>query len=250
MGSPGALAVIPARMASTRLPGKALLPLAGRPIVAWVHEAAAASGVFDRVVVATDDERIAAAVTDAGGEVVMTDPDLPTGSHRVAAAAAALGNDYPVVANVQGDQPFVRSDDLHALLAPYREGLTPDMTTVAAPLDPALVDDPSAVKVVLDVHGRALYFSRSPIPAQARADAPAPAMLHHLGLYAFRADFLPVFAALAPTPLEQAEQLEQLRAVEHGHTVLVRQVSGMTIEVNTAEDYERAQARIASGVGS
>lgn len=237
-------------MGSTRLPGKALLPLGGRPIVAWVHEAAVRSGVFERVVVATDDSQIAAAVEHAGGEVVMTDPLLPTGSHRVAAAAAALDESFDVVANVQGDQPFVRTEDLQALLAPYREGLKPDMTTVAAPLDPALVEDPSAVKVVLDVHGRALYFSRSPIPARARADRPAPEMLHHLGLYAFRADFLPVFATLAPTPLEQAEQLEQLRAVEHGHAVLVRQVSGMTIEVNTPEDYERAQARVAAGVGS
>lgn len=237
------LGVVPARMASTRLPGKPLLLLGNRPIVGWVHQAATASGVFDRVVVATDDDRIVDAVREGGGEALLTDPTLATGSERVAAAAAALGEQYDIVANVQGDQPFVRADELRALVAPYVEGLAPDMTTVAAPLAPDLVDDPGAVKVVTDLHGRALYFSRSRIPALATSGVPAP-MRHHLGLYAFRADYLPTYASLTPTPLECSEQLEQLRALEHGHTILVRHVVGVSIEVNTREDYERARAHV------
>lgn len=237
------LGVVPARMASTRLPGKPLLPLVDRPIVAWVYQAAAESGVFDRLVVATDDERIAIEVRKFGGECLLTDAGLSTGSERVAAAAEALDEAFDVVANVQGDQPFVRGVDLAALVAPYREGLTPEMTTVAAPLVAELVDDPSAVKVVTDVHGRALYFSRSRIPALAPSGIPT-VMHHHLGLYAFRSDFLPTYAGLAPTPLECSEQLEQLRALEHGYSILVRHVAGMTIEINTREDYERALAHV------
>jgi 3-deoxy-manno-octulosonate cytidylyltransferase (CMP-KDO synthetase) len=240
------LAVVPARMASTRLPGKPLLPLAGRPIVSWVYSAAVESGLFDRVVVATDDDRIATAVDKFGGECLLTSPDLATGSERVAATAAALDDIFDVIVNVQGDQPFVGRADLAALVAPYHEGLTPEMTTVAAPLAPELVNDPSAVKVVTDIHGRALYFSRSTIPALADQGTPA-GLLHHLGLYAFRADFMPIYARLAPTPLEQSEQLEQLRALEHGHTILVRCVDGMTIEVNTHDDYMRATAHVEEG---
>lgn len=235
------LAVIPSRMASVRLPGKPLLMLATRPVVQWVHDAAAASGVFQDVVVATDDDRILDAVTAFGGSCVLTDPALATGSERVAAAAAASPQAYDVVVNVQGDQPFVQAADLAALVAPYAAGLTPDMTTLAAVLDPALVDDPGSVKVVTDLSGHALYFSRSRIPASvATTGDPGVAPRHHLGLYGFRADFLPVFARLTPGPLELTEQLEQLRALEHGHRIMVREVPVAPIEINTPEDYRRA----------
>ena len=238
-----ALAVIPSRMASMRLPGKPLLDLGGRPIVQWVHDSTVASGVFDQVLVATDDDRIADVVQAFGGECVMTSSSLTTGSERVAEAAAPLLDRYDVVANVQGDQPFVSTGDLVALLKPYRDGRTPDMTTLSAPLDDELVDDPSAVKVVTDVHGRALYFSRSRIPALQPGGQRA-AYRHHLGLYAFRADFLPTFAGLTPTPLEQSEQLEQLRALEHGYSIVVEGTDRAAIEVNTTQDYERALAAI------
>ena len=238
------LAVIPARMASSRLPGKPLLELDGRTIVQWVHDATVESGVFDQVVVATDDRRIAEAVETFGGQTAMTSSTVTTGSERVAEAAAGLREQYDVVANVQGDQPFVSSADLRALVAPFASSPQPDMTTLAAPLDPALADDPSAVKVVTDVTGRALYFSRSRIPARHPGSASDVPLLHHLGLYAFRSDFLPVFAALTPTPLEQAEQLEQLRALEHGYAIHVGPAERSTIEINTPDDYERAVAAI------
>ena len=239
------LAVIPARLASTRLPEKALLPLGGRPIVQWVHDATLGSGMFDRVVVATDDARIAEAVAKFGGDFLMTSAEHSTGSERVAEAAAMLPETYDVVANVQGDQPFVSHDDLRSLLRPYAEGQRPDMTTLAAPMSPELEKDPNSVKVVADVRGRALYFSRSPIPA-AGPGAAQPRLRHHLGLYAFRADFLPIFAQLAPTPLEQAERLEQLRAIEHGCSIVVCDAVRSTVEVNTQEDYERAVAEVSS----
>lgn len=228
-----------------RLPGKPLLALGDRPVVQWVHDAAVGSGVFDDVVVATDDERIFTTVTGFGGRCVMTDGALATGSERVAAAAASCSKTYDVVVNVQGDQPFVQPGDLKALVAPYAEGLLPDMTTLAAPLDLNLADDPSVVKVVTDVAGHALYFSRSRIPAVATTTGgTAPPLRHHLGLYGFRADFLPTFAQLVPTPLELAEQLEQLRALEHGHRILVRDVPAATIEINTPDDYSRACAYV------
>jgi 3-deoxy-manno-octulosonate cytidylyltransferase (CMP-KDO synthetase) len=238
-------------MASVRLPGKPLLPLGGRAVVQWVHDAALQSGVFEEVLVATDDERICQAVTGFGGRCVMTESALATGSERVAAAAAPLLHDFDVVVNVQGDQPFVEAQHLQALVAPYREGLGPDMTTLAAPLDPALADDPGAVKLVTDLTGYALYFSRSRIPAAAHPAAGTPGLLrHHLGLYGFRADFLPRYAQLTPSPLELAEQLEQLRALEHGHRIMVRDVASAPIEINTPADYDRAVSYVAeAGLG-
>jgi 3-deoxy-manno-octulosonate cytidylyltransferase (CMP-KDO synthetase) len=236
------LAVIPARMASTRLYGKPLLELNGRTIVQWVHDATRDSQVFDRVVVATDDRLIAHIVEGFGGEAVMTSTTVTTGSERVAQAAAVLDEHFDVVANVQGDQPFVSAADLRALVEPFGLSPQPDMTTLAASLDPSLADDPSVVKVVTDIAHRALYFSRSRIPARHPGSTSKTALLHHLGLYAFRSDFLPVFAALTPTPLEQAEQLEQLRALEHGYTIHVGPAERSTIEINTPDDYERAVA--------
>jgi 3-deoxy-manno-octulosonate cytidylyltransferase (CMP-KDO synthetase) len=223
--------------------------MAGRPIVQWVYEAAVASEVFQRVVVATDDERIARSVNAFGGESLLTDTGLATGSERVAAAAALLPDQFDVIANIQGDQPFVRGSDLVALLSPFADGFRPEMTTLAAPLARQQVDDLNTVKVVTDVRGRALYFSRAAIPAvQTNAQAPAT-MRQHLGLYAFRSDFLSVYAGLPPTPLEMSEQLEQLRAIEHGYTILVRDVAEAGIEINTGADYERALTHVSQEGG-
>lgn len=239
-----ALAVIPVRMASTRLPGKPLLPLGGRPMVQWVHAAALASGAFERVLVATDDERIANAVTGFGGDCVMTSSMAMTGTERVAEAAAGLLDEFEVVANVQGDQPFVSASDLHSLLQPFQEKRPPEMTTLAAPLSEELLEDSNTVKVVTDLSSRALYFSRSPIPAVRSDSLVRTPMKQHLGLYAFRSDFLATFAGLSPSPLEQTEQLEQLRALEHGYSIRVCVAERATIEINTREDYERAISSI------
>lgn len=235
-----ALAVIPSRYLSTRLEGKPLLKLGARTVVQRVWDATVASGEFDDVVVATDDARIFDDVEAFGGSAVMTSPALANGTERVAAAADLMPGEYDVVANVQGDQPFVSHAALRALLAPFREGIAADMTTVSMPLKPELANDPNTVKIVTDVNSRALYFSRSLIPANPRGlDHP---YLQHLGLYAFRRDVLSRFPALTPTPLEQAENLEQLRALEHGLVIVARVAESSSIEINTPEDYERAKA--------
>lgn len=235
-----ALAVIPARYPSTRLEGKPLLKLGDRTVVQRVWDATVASEEFDDVIVATDDVRIVAAVEEFGGSALLTSPALANGSERVAAAADAFPGDYDVIANIQGDQPFVSQAAIRALLAPFRDGQPAEMTTVAMPLRPELVNDPNTVKIVTDVDGRALYFSRSLIPANPR-DVDHP-YLQHLGLYAFTRDALRRFPTLTATPLERAENLEQLRALEHGMVIVARIALSSSIEINTPEDYERAKA--------
>lgn len=243
-----ALAVIPSRYLSTRLEGKPLLKLGDRTVVQRVWDATIASGEFDDVVVATDDQRIFDAVEGFGGVAVMTSPELANGTERVAAAADLMPGEYDVVANVQGDQPFVSLAALAALLAPFREGEAVDMTTVSMPLQPELADDPNTVKIVTDVNGRALYFSRSLIPANPSGlNHP---YLQHLGLYAFRRDVLRRFPTLTPTPLERAENLEQLRALEHGLVIVARVAVSSSIEINTPEDYQRAQAWVSEHEGA
>jgi 3-deoxy-manno-octulosonate cytidylyltransferase (CMP-KDO synthetase) len=236
---PRVLGVVPARMGSTRLPGKPLLMIEGMPIVQWVHDAAVRSGVFARVVVATDDSRIMRCVAGFDGECLLTDSAIRSGSARVAATAIALGQDYDIVANIQGDQPFVKASDFRTLVRAFERRPVPDMTTLAAPLDAARARDPHTVKVVTDVFGRALYFSRSQIPFSTTSGPPRT-YLQHVGVYAFSADFLPVFAELTPTPLEQAEELEQLRALEHGYQIHVSEVDEAAIEINTQADFESA----------
>lgn len=241
---PRLLAVIPVRMSATRLPGKPLLDLGGRTVVQRVHDATRASGVFDQVLVATDDERIADAVTAFGGEVRLTSTAHETGTDRVAEAAA--GTSCDVVANVQGDQPFVTAEMLTSLVQPYLDGGSPDMTTVGCPLsDVTQLDDPSVVKVVRALDGTALYFSRSAVPHGGTTEPQL--VLHHMGLYAFRRDFLHTYSSLPPTPLERTEKLEQLRVLEHGARIHVSQVGHLTLEINTPEDYEQAVALVAAG---
>jgi 3-deoxy-manno-octulosonate cytidylyltransferase (CMP-KDO synthetase) len=233
------LAVIPARHASQRFPGKPLALIDGRPMVQWVYEAARRCEAFDQVVVATDDAGIAAAVAGFGGEAVLTRADHPTGTDRVAEAAARCP-DAGVVVNVQGDQPFVTPAMLRQLIGPYARGERPEMTTLACPLSPSAVADPNTVKVVCDRQMNALYFSRAGIPYY-RERRPAP-VYHHLGLYAFRRDFLQAYSTLAPTPLEACEQLEQLRVLENGHRIRVCLTEAPVLEVNTPEDLARANA--------
>ena len=233
------LGVIPTRMGAVRFPGKPLADLAGRPLVRWVYEAAAACTLFDRVVVATPDTEIVDVVRSFGGDAVLTSPHHPTGTDRVAEVAATSTAD--VVVNVQGDQPFVTSEMLEQLVAPFAEDGDVVMSTLGAPLGPDVDPaDANAVKVVCDRNGDALYFSRSPIPYY-RTPGPAP-VLHHLGLYAFARPFLEVYRTLAPTPLEQCEGLEQLRVLEHGYRIRVRRTSAPAIEVNTPADLAAAIA--------
>ena len=240
------LGVIPARYASQRFPGKPLAMIGERPMVQWVYEAAKRTPVFSTVVVATDNETIATCVRGFGGAVEMTRSDHATGTDRVAEVAQRYA-EMQVVVNVQGDQPFVTPDMLTRLVAPYVEGASPEMTTLACPLDPATgYTDPNVVKVVCDRHGRALYFSRAPIPYYRQA-GPAP-VFHHLGLYAFRRDFLLHYAQLASTPLEHAEALEQLRVLEHGYTIVVSQTPTSVLEINTPEELVQAQSLVARGL--
>ena len=207
-------------------------------MIEWVLRRTEAAGVFDKVVVATDHQEIARVVDQVGGHAVMTSEDCQTGTDRVADAARQLPG-FEIVANVQGDQPFVDAEMLTALVAPYRDGDTPDMTTVATKFSSQeQFAGPSAVKVIRDITENAVYFSRSVIPHGATFDSGHA--LHHLGLYAFRAEFLQSFCKMAQTPLELSESLEQLRCLENGHSIYVSEVARPVIEVNTAEELEQA----------
>lgn len=232
------LAVIPARYDSQRFPGKPLVKIGDIPMVQRVYEAASQCTDFSKVLVATDSEIVANCVKEFGGAVEMTHSNHQTGTDRVAEVATR----YPemsVVVNVQGDQPFVTPDMLTQLINPYLRGELPDMTTLACPLDHnSGYSDPNVVKVLCDRHSSALYFSRSPIPYY-RNSGEAP-VFHHLGLYAFRQDFLAKYAQLSSTPLEQCEGLEQLRVLEHGFAIQVCLTEKAILEINTPEDLAKA----------
>jgi len=226
-------AIIPARFASTRLPGKPLLAQTGKSLVQHVFERVAAVSGVNQVLVATDDERIVAAVQSFSGQVVMTRSDHPTGTDRIAEVASELDTD--LILNVQGDEPEIDPDHLQALIE--RMGVGADMGTLACPFpadaDPA---DPNAVKVVIDQRGRALYFSRALIPfPREPQDAVHPYL--HIGVYAYRREFLLKYATWPTTPLERCEKLEQLRALENGVPIEVVTVSHAAPGIDTPADY-------------
>jgi 3-deoxy-manno-octulosonate cytidylyltransferase (CMP-KDO synthetase) len=234
-----AVAVIPSRWASVRFPGKALVEVGGKPLVRHVWERARQLETVQRVVVATDDERIAAAVRGFGGSVVMTAPECVNGTDRVAQAT----RDWPVdlVVNLQGDEPTFEVKALDQLVRTMAEDPTIEMGTLAHPVaDGTEHRDPNAVKVVLDQSGHALYFTRAPIPYARDAGLVAP--LRHVGIYVFRHAFLQRYARLAPTPLEQTERLEQLRALEHGVRIKVLLTPHGSIGVDTPADVDRLAA--------
>lgn len=234
------LCVIPSRIGSTRLQRKPLLPIQGKPMIQWTYENAVRCKAFSKVIVATDSEKIADVIKKIGGETMMTDPNLPTGSDRVAAVAER----YPemdVIVNLQGDEPFIKPSMLEQLVAPYLEGKTIAMTTLAYPLDiKNKHHSAGSVKVVTDLQGNALYFSRAPIPYFRTQESVAP-VYNHIGLYAFRRDFLLHYRTLPQTPLEKIEALEQLRALEHGYKIHVCLTETSTLEINTPEEYAEAQ---------
>jgi 3-deoxy-manno-octulosonate cytidylyltransferase (CMP-KDO synthetase) len=253
-----AIGIIPARWQASRLPGKPLAEIAGWPMIRHVYERALQAASLAGVRVATDDERILAAVRQFGGDAVLTSPDHRSGTDRVAEAAEPLAAD--VVVNIQGDEPLIDPHAIDSLVAPFASETELSMTTLAVPIrEPEEIEDPSVVKVVVDRFGYALYFSRFPIPyhrgqatGSCSADLPigAPAgqrpgaiasRLKHLGLYAYRADFLQAFSRMEPTPLERAESLEQLRALENGERIFVVLTEHDAVSVDTPEDLERVR---------
>nr|WP_244420403.1 3-deoxy-manno-octulosonate cytidylyltransferase [Isosphaera pallida] len=245
--------IIPARYASTRLPGKPLLSETGRPLIVHVLDAAARARRLDQVIVATDDLRIAQAVTDHGGRAVLTRSDHPTGSDRVAEVAAQL-TEVDLIVNLQGDEPEVAGASIDLLVDLLADHPEVPMATLAAPIvDRAVYDDPSCVKVVRAANGRALYFSRAPIPHH--RDAPSlrgvtpehPWGLLHIGIYAYRREFLLGLAQVPPSPLEETEKLEQLRVLEAGHPILVGVVPERSVGIDTPEDYRRFVERWRAG---
>lgn len=234
--------VIPARYASSRLPGKPLLRETGKYLIQHVYEQACRSRRAEEVVVATDDARILAAVESFGGKVCLTRADHASGTDRVAEVARRL--DADVVVNLQGDEPLVEPAWLDLLPQLLESDPGAEMATLAVPIRAAEQwHNPNCVKVVLDANGRALYFSRSPIPfvrdGTPRFDAEPPQVLQHLGLYAYRRRFLLQLAGLPPEPLEQLEKLEQLRALGRGFAIQVGIVRQVAVGVDTWEDYER-----------
>ena len=227
------VAIIPARYASTRLPGKPLLAETGRPLIQHVYERIAGVAGIDRAIVATDDERILAAVKAFSGEVVLTRSDHETGTDRIAEVAANLDAEW--VLNVQGDEPEIETNHLTALIERMKGGA--QMGTLACPFAQADdADDPNAVKVVVSENGHALYFSRARIP-YARDASFAVTPLLHVGVYAYRRDFLLEYARMPQSPLERCEKLEQLRALENGIAIDVVTVSHATAGIDTPEDY-------------
>jgi 3-deoxy-manno-octulosonate cytidylyltransferase (CMP-KDO synthetase) len=245
--------VIPARFASTRLPGKALLSETGRPLIQHVLEAARHAQSLERIIVATDDSRIARVVEQCGGEFMMTRADHATGTDRVAEVAARLES-ARVIVNLQGDEPEVSGTTLDRVVALLEEDAQAHMATLATPIrDEAIYQDPACVKVVCSARGRALYFSRSPIPHHRDGLAPAKKAAGlaylHLGLYAYRRDFLLKLSSLPPSTLEAAEKLEQLRVLEAGFPIAVGIVDEPSVGIDTPDDYRRFVERWKSTSG-
>ena len=232
--------IIPARYAATRFPGKPLVELWGKPLIQHVYQRAQQARLAQRVIIATDDQRITDAVKKFGAEVVMTRADHPSGTDRVAEAAASIQTD--IVVNVQGDEPLIEPGDIDTAVAPLLVEESIPMATLCSPLETTEeLANPNVVKVVFDGAGNALYFSRLPIPFVRDHGAEAT-RYRHIGLYVYRKDFLLHLGQLSPTPLEQAEKLEQLRVLEHGYKIRVSIVPHTSPGVDTPADLERLRA--------
>lgn len=237
------LAVIPARYASTRFPGKVLAPLHGKPLVLHVYDRLAGAAGLSEVLVATDDEHVAEVVRTHGGRVAMTSAGHESGTDRV--AEVARGSEAEIVVNVQGDEPLIDPALVVEVAAALERDAGAHMATARRRLsEPEQLADPNIVKVVCDERGRALYFSRAPIPHTRDAGAALDAW-QHIGIYAYRRDFLLAFAAWPPTPLEQREKLEQLRALEHGCAISVIDTHYESIGVDTPADLQRVERQLA-----
>ena len=231
------IGIIPARYSATRLPGKPLADICGKPLIQYVYEQARKSGLLEDVIVATDDERIWEAVEEFGGKAVMTSPTHPSGTDRCAEVARQIDCDF--VINIQGDEPLIPPEVIDKVAEALRESDEEiPMTSAATLANKEERENSNVVKVVTDQKGIALYFSRSPIPFYRNQVAPT---LRHIGIYGYRKDFLLKFVSLPQTPLEKTESLEQLRALEHGFKIKIVLVDYSPVGVDTPEDLERVR---------
>jgi 3-deoxy-manno-octulosonate cytidylyltransferase (CMP-KDO synthetase) len=233
--------ILPARYGSTRFPGKPLAVIAGRPLIEWVYRRAREVRGASHLVVATDDERIAAVVRTFGGDVVMSRADHATGTDRVAEVARSL--DADVIVNLQGDEPVFDPGMVEDMVARLAAEADLDIVTACHPItERSELANPNAVKVVIDGRGRALYFSRAPIPSGALEGEGGA--LRHVGVYAFRRAALERFASLPATPLEASERLEQLRALENGMSIGVVRLERATVGVDVPDDVKNVEKEI------
>ena len=255
------IAIIPARYGSTRFPGKSLALISGKPMIQWVYERTKKSRLVNRVIVATDDDRIAKAVAAFNGEAMMTSPTHPTGTDRIAEVAKGLDCSY--VVNVQGDEPLIQPDMIDEAVAPLLDDPSIPMGTLCKKIeDREEAFDPNVVKVVFDEKGFALYFSRAPIPwdrdlwagknqePEVRSQMPGTEshMYKHIGLYVYRRDFLLSYSKMPPTPLEEIEKLEQLRALERGYKIKVVVTEHESFGVDIPGDLGKIQKHIDRGM--
>ena len=250
------LGIIPSRYGSSRFPGKPLFPLCGKPLVSWVVDAAKKARTLDRVLVATDDERIRAAVETNGGTAVMTPSELPSGTDRIACAAGDFADD-DILVNVQGDEPLVDPLLVEALAAKLKEDPRWSMATAVTPIRSAAdFAAKTVVKVVTDRDGGALYFSRAPIPCDrdnepAFSASPAPALyVRHIGIYAYCGAFLKKYILEPPCALEKTEKLEQLRALWMGAKIAVVETCDEGVGVDTPEDAKRVEKMLLERSGA
>jgi 3-deoxy-manno-octulosonate cytidylyltransferase (CMP-KDO synthetase) len=247
---PSVTAIIPARYASTRLPGKPLVQLAGKPMVQHVYECAAKARSVNRVIVATDDERIATVIHSIGGDAMMTPSDVRSGSDRAALVAKLLPASS-IVVNVQGDEPLLLPDMIDEAVGPLLKDPTIQAGTLVkgTSLDDEIMN-PSVVKVVLNARGFAMYFSRSPIPHLRDGTVHGNHRFYkHIGLYVFRREFLLEFASWPESPLERAERLEQLRILEHGYHIKATITEHDSIPIDTEADVERVERILQAQIG-
>jgi 3-deoxy-manno-octulosonate cytidylyltransferase (CMP-KDO synthetase) len=243
-----AIAVIPARYASTRFPGKVLADLRGKPMIQHVVERARRARTLEKVIVATDDERVLRAVAAFGGEAVMTRRDHQSGTERLAEVASRI--DAPIFVNVQGDEPLVEPEAIDLAVETLDADDSVSIATLATPiLDAEPLGDPNVVKVVMDFDSNGLYFSRAPIPwLRDTSPAETPRYFKHLGIYVFRREALLEFPTLPPGELERIEQLEQLRWLENGYRIRVAITDYDSVAVDVPEDAARVSARLAASL--
>jgi 3-deoxy-manno-octulosonate cytidylyltransferase (CMP-KDO synthetase) len=246
------IAIIPARYSSTRFPGKALALIKGRPMIQWVYERTRLSKLIDRVIVATDDDRILASVKSFGGEAMLTSSDHATGTDRIAEVARTI--ECGLVVNVQGDEPLIKPEMIDQAIKPLMDDPSIPMGTLCRKIEEREeAFDPNVVKVVFDRNDFALYFSRAPIPWDREQwsgkgrleDMPLVTTLYkHIGLYVYRREFLLNYSSLSRTPLEAAEKLEQLRALEHGHQIKTVVTEHDSFGVDIPDDLSKILKRL------
>ena len=234
-----ALVIIPARFASTRLPGKPLVDIGGKPLIRRVYEQAKKLKTAGRVVVATDDERILETVEGFGGKAVLTDPKHPSGTDRVAEVAEDA--EESIVVNIQGDEPFFDTDAVDRAVKTLVDNPSLKVATLRVPIDEDEANDPNVTCVVCDKKGNALYFSKLPIPNDRDGNSKERPLFKHLGVYIFRREYLLVYSAMPPSPLELCEKLEQLRILESGEKIFCEITDTDSIGVDSPEDLARAK---------